>query len=80
MAGKSTWNTPDWPVNYKVPNFGVDSEVITTQKNIAKAEKKLNKKFTSTFDKPKGHPMDYPVVNLGQDRDIVLNNINLDQA
>ena len=23
------------PINYKVPNFGVDENVVTTQKNIA---------------------------------------------
>ena len=26
-ASSSTWNTPDWPINYKVPNFGVDKEI-----------------------------------------------------
>jgi hypothetical protein len=44
------------------------------------AEKTLKQKFTASFDKPKGHPVDYPVVNLGKDRDLVLNDINLDQA
>lgn len=24
----TTWNTPDWPVNYFVPDFGVDTDVI----------------------------------------------------
>lgn len=79
-ASKSTWNTPDWPVNYKVPNFGVDSDIKNTQKNIQNAEEKLKTKFTASFDKPKGPPMDYFVPNLGKDRDLVLNDINLDQA
>ena len=79
-ASKSTWNTPDWPINYKVPNFGVDSDIKTTQKNIADSEKKLKSKFTASFDKPKPPPRDYFVPNLGKDRDLVLNDINLEQA
>ena len=79
-AKKSTWNTPDWPVNYKVPNFGVDTELKYTQKNIANAEKSLKTKFTASFDKPKGHPVDYTVPNFGKDRDLVINDIDLEQA
>jgi len=40
----------------------------------------LKQKFTASFDKPKLPPMDYPVVNLGKDRDLVINDINLEQA
>jgi len=38
---RATWVKPDWNVNYFVPNFGVDRDIITTQNNAAKAEKKL---------------------------------------
>ena len=46
-AKGSTWNTPDWPVNYKVPNFGVDNEILTNNKNLADAETKLKTKLTA---------------------------------
>ena len=26
-----TWMDPKWPVNYAVPNFGKDHEIISTQ-------------------------------------------------
>ena len=68
-ASSSTWNTPDWKINYKVPNFGVDHEILVTDKNLATAEKGLNHKLTANF-KPKPHPVDYFVPNLGVDKDI----------
>ena len=34
-----TWHTPDYPVNYFVPNFGVDHNILTTQENLRNAEK-----------------------------------------
>ena len=27
----NTWLDPTWPVNYAVPNFGKDHEIISTQ-------------------------------------------------
>jgi hypothetical protein len=32
--------------NYKVPNFGVDKDIIDSQNNLKATEKKLGKKFT----------------------------------
>ena len=61
-----------YPMDYKVPNFGVDPDIITTQKNLAKAEKRLKRKWKvdPNFKKAKGHPVDYKVPNFGQDQDI----------
>ena len=78
-AKGSTWNTPDWPVNYKVPNFGVDNEILANNKNLADAEKKLKTKLTAV-KKAADPPRDYFVPNLGKDRDLVINDINLDEA
>ena len=36
-----TWMDPKWPVNYAVPNFGKDHEIISTQQSIADSEKVL---------------------------------------
>ena len=78
-AKGSTWNTPDWPVNYKVPNFGVDNEILTNNKNLVDAETKLKTKLTAV-KKAADPPRDYFVPNLGKDRDLVINDINLDEA
>ena len=32
-----------YPINYKVPNFGVDQDIVDSQKNLDDAEKKLGK-------------------------------------
>ena len=29
-ATESTWITPDWEVDYKVPNFGPDTDIAAT--------------------------------------------------
>ena len=68
-ASSSTWNTPDWKMNYKVPNFGVDHEILVTNNNLANSEKNLKHVLTANF-KPKPHPVDYFVPNLGIDKDI----------
>ena len=78
-AKGSTWNTPDWPVNYKVPNFGVDNEILTNNKNLVDAETKLKTKLTAV-KKAADPPRDYFVPNFGKDRDLVINDINLDEA
>lgn len=39
------------PKDYKVPNFGVDKDIESTQKNIADAEKKLGHKWVASKDK-----------------------------
>ena len=38
-----TWMDPTWPVNYVVPNFGKDHEIISTEKTIAETEKTMGK-------------------------------------
>ena len=61
-----------YPMDYKVPNFGQDPDIIATQKSLATAEKRLKRKWKvdPNFKKAKGHPVDYKVPNFGQDQDI----------
>ena len=54
-----------------MPNFGVDSDIKSTQGHIKAAEKSLKQKFTASFEVPKSHPVDYKVTNLGIDKDII---------
>lgn len=71
-AEPSTWVKPDWPVDYFVPNFGVDEDIKRTTRNIKEAEEEGNKKLGFSFKKPKGHPVDYFVPNFGEDKDIKI--------
>ena len=68
-ASESTWNKPDWEVDYFVPNFGMDTDIKTTQANLKATEAKLNVTLTAT-KLPKPDPTDYFVPNLGMDYDI----------
>ena len=68
---QASFKTPKGhPKDYFVPNFGVDKDVLTTQKHISEAEKERGVKFNASFKTPKGHPKDYYVPNFGQDKDI----------
>jgi len=57
-------------MNYAVPNFGVDHEVLSDAANVAATEKKLGHVFTPT-ESADPHKMNYKVPNFGVDRDIV---------
>ena len=48
-VSEATWVSPDWNVDYFVPNFGVDRDVMATQAHIAAAEKKLKVKLYASF-------------------------------
>ena len=37
-ATRPTWDTPDYPVNYFVPNLGVDHNILTTMNSLKIAE------------------------------------------
>ena len=58
------------PIDYFVPNFGVDVDIKATQKHIKDSEKKLDHVWTPVkLDDP--HPQDYKVPDLGLDKDII---------
>jgi hypothetical protein len=42
---KTSWDKPDWNVDYFVPNFGQDNEIKTSIKNTGLAEKQVGKKM-----------------------------------
>jgi len=78
-ASSSTWNTPDFPMGYKVPSFGVDHEILASQADLSDAEKKLKTKL-QVVKKAADPPRDYFVPNFGKDRDVIITGINIDQA
>jgi hypothetical protein len=64
-------------MNYKVPDFGVDTDIIATQGSQSSTEQVLGKKLQATFEKPKSHPMNYFVPDFGVDSEILTSNKNL---
>ena len=76
-----SWLVPTWPVNYSVPNFGVDSDIINTQAHIGASEG-LHKKTLSGdyFEKSAPPKRDYFVPNFGVDKDIKLTDLNIKEA
>lgn len=68
---------PDHPVDYAVPDFGMDKEIANTQKSIADAERAKNHELTfKSGPPPPEHPKDYYVPDFGVDHDVktTLNN------
>lgn len=53
MNGRTPWyktvpeKEPEYPYNYKVPNFGVDRNIEDTLKHAASAEQRLGHKFNA---------------------------------
>ena len=80
----------DWEKDYKVPSFGRDKETYMTLDHIKQTEAKMNTTFNignyTNWSKCNGpcdilaKEKDYPVVNLGVDKDILTTNENLKEA
>jgi hypothetical protein len=68
---ETSWAKPDWPVNYFVPDFGADQDVIDTKQDLKVSEKSLKKKMHASFKADKEHgnyaanPRNYFVPNFG---------------
>ena len=58
------------PIDYFVPNFGVDGDVRETKRSLANAEKALGHKFQQNFVAPKKEKP-YTVPDFGLDEDVV---------
>jgi hypothetical protein len=54
-------------MNYPVPNFGVDKDILATEKHLKDMEAKLGKWDIKTKGKGPDHPMNYKVPNFGND-------------
>ena len=77
-----------YPINYQVPNYGVDHDIADSQANLKNAEKSLGHKLdlvaggrrSTGVDNFDNHPMNYKVNNLGMDKDIIDTQKNLKDA
>jgi len=71
------------PVDYKVPNFGQDGDIITALGNIKQSEDALKHKWTPPTKaqlKAASVKKDYFVPNFGQDNDIKISLSNTSDA
>ena len=68
-----------YPVDYAVPNFGMQTDIEAGLNHIKKAESDLDHKWiiVKPGDPP---PKDYPVPNFGMDRDIAGGLANIKVA
>ena len=70
----------EFPINYAVPNFGVDSDVNSVAQSVHEAETELGHKAAWGAAPPAPHPVDYFVPNFGPDQDILGQQQNLAAA
>ncbi len=78
---RSAYHDPGikYPINYKVPNFGVDNDITDSLYNLKNTEKVLGHKLdlkaggrrATGVDNFDNHPMNYKVPNFGMDQDII---------
>jgi len=68
-ATRPTWDTPDYPVNYYIPNFGMDHNVLTTMNSLKIAEKTQKKSLKASFAQDET-AADLRTPNLGADEDV----------
>ena len=74
------WLMPTWPVNYAVPNFGTDSDILDTHASISSSEDNLKTKMSTFWAKPDAPKRGYFVPNFGEDRDIKMTKLNIAEA
>ena len=58
-------------INYFVPNFGMDTDMLATKKHIKDSEKKYKHKWTPKKKVKKTYEQIYKVANFGLDKDIL---------
>lgn len=64
-------NSADIPRDYFVPDFGVDKDILTTQKNLGNWETKFNHKLSLTGPVAADIPRNYFIPDFGVDKDII---------
>lgn len=71
-------------MNYAVANFGVDKDIIATEKHLKEMEAKFGqwdyKKQTEDSKKAQSYPINYKVANYGADPDIAESLESLNDA
>lgn len=70
------------PIDYFVPDFGIDHDILNVKTSVNGAEAALGHKFTANWKATDGDNRNYFVPDFGQDRDITdsLKNLNDQEA
>ena len=68
-VSRPSWENPDYPTNYFVPNFGEDHEIKLSKMNLQRAEEEVGHTMKASFDKAKP-PADYRVPDFGVDSEV----------
>jgi hypothetical protein len=68
-ASRPEWDTPPYPVNYYIPNFGEDHNILTTLNSLKIAEKTAGKSLKASFAQNDA-PADMRIPDLGADEDV----------
>lgn len=68
-ASRPEWDTPPYPVNYYIPNFGMDHNILTTMNSLKIAEKGAHKELKASFAQNDA-PVDMRIPDLGADEDV----------
>jgi len=80
-ADKPEWEDPqDHKVNYFVPDFGKDSDIKSSFKNMAKAEEDLKHELKASFDPEDEPKRNYFVPHFGEDNEIKYTKKNIADA
>ena len=75
------WVTPkDHDIDYFVPNFGVDTDIGASLKNLATAEEKYGHQLEASFEPKKDPWKVYDVAHFGEDDDIKSTKANIKAA
>jgi len=77
-ATRPTWDTPDYPVNYYIPNFGLDHNILTTFNSLKIAESGAGTKLKAAFAQNAQEDMRIP--DLGPDEDVKLSQAAINEA
>ena len=80
-----TWapsNKKSHPVDYFVPNFGLDEEILSTQGSYKNEESRQNVNWEASLkkDQPDAHPTNYFVPNFGLDSDVLNTKADIELA
>ena len=78
VATRPTWDTPDYPVNYYIPNFGVDHSILASMNSLRIAEKEEKKELKAKFVQESSPDMRIP--DLGKDEDVKNSLASIDET
>ena len=78
-ATRPTWDTPDYPVNYYVPNFGMDHNILASMNSLKIAETASHKESSKANFSKEAEP-NLKTVDLGKDVEVKMAQAAINEA